>query len=133
MSEKHGTIYWSELITRDVDAALNYFEKVAGWKFNTIQMPEGPYHMASNGEKNVTGIMDINLHPEMKDMPSFWLTSINVDDVDAAVAQTRELGGQVIREPFDVPGMARCAVVADPSGGVVGFIAPFSNGGDAQA
>ena len=130
MSKKHGTIYWSELITHDVDAARNYFEKVAGWTFTTVQMPEGPYHMASIGESNFTGIMDIKLHPDMKDMQTFWLTSITVDDVDATVAQTRELGGKIIREPFEVPGMARIAIVSDPSGGIVGFVTPFENGAD---
>lgn len=124
MSEMHGTIYWSELLTRDVDAARDYFEKVAGWTFTTVQMPEGPYHMASRGEKNITGIMDLSLHPELDQSKSHWLVSITVDDVDAAVAQTRELGGQIIREPFDVPGMARIAVIADPSGGVVGIVTP---------
>ena len=133
MSEKHGTIYWSELITHDVDAALNYFEKIAGWTFTIVQMPEGPYHMASIDGNNFTGIMDINLHPEMKDMQTFWLTSITVDDVDATVAQTRELGGTIIREPFEVPGMARIAVIADPSGGIVGIVTPVENGVDTQS
>ncbi len=132
MSEKHGKIHWSELITSDVDAARIYFEKVAGWTFTTIQMPEGSYHMASIGEKNITGIMDINLHPELNGLSSFWLTSISVDDVDATVAQTRELGGKIIREPYDVPGMARCAVIADPSGGVIGLLTPFENGAETQ-
>ncbi|MEM6516968.1 MAG: VOC family protein [Bacteroidota bacterium] len=133
MSEKHGTIYWSELITHDVDAARNYFEKVAGWTFTTVQMPEGPYQMGSIGGNNFTGIMDIKLHPEMKDMETFWLTSITVDDVDATVAQTRELGGKIIREPFEVPGMARIAIVSDPSGGIVGFVTPLANEVNAQS
>lgn len=126
MSDTHGTIYWSELLTRDVDAARSYFEKVAGWTFTTVQMPEGPCHIATIGEKTITSIMDLSLHPEMDQSESRWFVSVAVDDVDATAAQTRELGGRVIREPFDVPGTARIAVVADPAGGVFGLVTPLS-------
>ncbi|RQH27419.1 VOC family protein, partial [Okeania hirsuta] len=62
----------------------------------------------------------------MDQSKSHWFTSIIVDDVDAMVAQTRELGGKIIREPFEVPGMARIASIADPSGSVFGIVTPIA-------
>ncbi len=126
MSNTHGAIYWSELLTHDVEAALSYFEKIAGWTFTTVEMPEGPCHIATIGENAITSIMDLALHPEIDQSESRWFVSLTVDDVDASVAQTRELGGKVLREPFEVSGTARIAVVADPSGAVFGLVTPLT-------
>jgi len=124
MSDTHGKIIWSELMTRDPEAAKAYFATVAGWEFEAMQMPEGLYHVASTGGGMVAGLMDLADLPGMDGIPSYWLTYIGVDDVDAAVTATRAAGGQVHREPWDVPGVGRIAIVADPSGAAVGLMTP---------
>ncbi|MGE0310814.1 MAG: VOC family protein [Lautropia sp.] len=42
-----------------------------------------------------------------------------VDDVDAAAAQTRILGGQVLVPPQDIPGVGRFSIVSDSQGAVL--------------
>jgi lactoylglutathione lyase len=44
---------------------------------------------------------------------------VYVDDVDASVAELREAGATVIREPVDMPWGERVAFVADPEGNMV--------------
>jgi predicted enzyme related to lactoylglutathione lyase len=124
MSETHGRIIWSELMTRDPEAAKAYFGKVAGWTYEAMTMAEGTYHVASTGGAMVAGIMNIADMPGMEGLPPHWFTYIGVDDVDAAVAATRASGGQVHREPWDVPGVGRIAIVGDPSGATVGIMTP---------
>ena len=51
-------------------------------------------------------------------MPSFWQSFLGVADVAAAVAQVRELGGDVIREPFD-SGFGKMAIIVDSTGATV--------------
>ena len=43
---------------------------------------------------------------------------MTVEDVDASAAKAKELGGNVMMEPFDVLDVGRMAVIADPTGAV---------------
>jgi predicted enzyme related to lactoylglutathione lyase len=47
-----------------------------------------------------------------------------VDDVTAAAAQARVLGGSVVVEPMEIPGSARIAVIKDPTPAVVALWQP---------
>ncbi len=124
MSETHGTIHWTELNTHDVEAAKAYYTKVCGWTIESMPMDDGDYHVAKKGDQMVAGIFDLSHMPEMKEMQSHWLTYIAVDDVDASVEETKALGGQIYRAPWDVPGVGRIAIVADPLGGAFGMMTP---------
>ena len=53
-----------------------------------------------------------------------WLTYIAPDDIDATAAKVTELGGTVIREPWDIEGVGRLAIVQDPAGAVIGLFKP---------
>ena len=124
MSKVHGTIHWNELMTRDVAAARNYYENVAGWSFSTMPMEEGDYHIAKIGETMIAGMMDMSTMPGMENLPPHWFMYVAVDDVDASVTQTRDLDGQIMRDPFDVPGIGRIAIITDPSGAALGIMTP---------
>lgn len=124
MSERHGMIWWSELMTRDTAAARAYYEAVAGWAFETTPMEGGDYHVASAGGRQVAGIMDMTGMPGMDGLPPHWFTYLAVDDVDKAVDQTRAAGGTIMRPPFEVPGVGRIAIVSDPTGAALGIMTP---------
>ena len=49
---------------------------------------------------------------------------VAVDDVDAAVGKVAEAGGQVVQPCFDVPGIGRIAMIADPTGAMLGIMTP---------
>lgn len=47
---------------------------------------------------------------------------VQVDDVEAFLAQARRLGAtKVLQEPYDVPGVGRFAVFTDPEGDRIGL------------
>jgi predicted enzyme related to lactoylglutathione lyase len=48
--------------------------------------------------------------------PPMWLYYISVDDVTSAVAKVKELGGQVVNGPTEVPGGDLIAQCLDPQG-----------------
>ena len=60
--------------------------------------------------------------PEMPaDVPPNWGVYFAVDDADAAVARTQELGGTLLMGPMDIePG--RMAVLADPGGAMFNIL-----------
>ena len=63
------------------------------------------------------GIMQM---PPEAEAPPHWLPYVAVEDVDATTKRVSELGGQVYREPGDIPDVGRFSVCADPTG------APFA-------
>ncbi len=120
----HGSIHWNELNTHDVEKAKAYHTKTFGWTFETVPMEEGAYHVAWLDGEMVAGVFDLSLIPEMADMTAHWLTYLAVDDVEATVQKTKDQGGQVYRAPWDVPGVGRIAILAEPSGAGFGVMKP---------
>jgi predicted enzyme related to lactoylglutathione lyase len=59
-----------------------------------------------------------------KDTPENWFTYVAVDDLDKRLKKAKEAGGAVLREPWDVPGIGRIAIVSAPGGGVQGWMVP---------
>ncbi|HEY4789796.1 MAG TPA: VOC family protein, partial [Actinomycetes bacterium] len=49
---------------------------------------------------------------------------IRAEDVDGVARRARELGAEVLVEPFDAPGGGRVATVRDPAGAVVSLSRP---------
>ncbi|MBM9593081.1 VOC family protein [Roseitranquillus sediminis] len=124
MSEQHGVVWWSELMTRDPAMAKDYYHEVCGWEFEEMPMEGGTYVLGKSGGRPVVGIMDITNVDGMGTLPPHWFTYLAVDDVDVAVERTRANGGRIVREPFDVSGVGRIAIVTDPTGATVGLMTP---------
>lgn len=124
MSDTHGLIWWSELMTRDPEGAKQYYSKTCGWTFDTMPMENGDYHVASAQGKMVAGMMDLNDLPGMDDAPAHWFTYIAVDDVDAAQSAVVAAGGKVLRPAFEVPETGRIVILEDPTGAAIGLITP---------
>lgn len=111
---------WHDLLTSDVEAAKKFYSTVVGWTFDA-QMPE--YNVALAGGAGMGGIMAT---PEnLKGMAPFWSGYVYVPDVDATCAKIKKLGGKIHREAWDVPDVARMAVVGDPTGANFNIMQPF--------
>jgi predicted enzyme related to lactoylglutathione lyase len=120
----HGTFYWNELMSRDAEKAKAFYAATIGWSFEGMKMPEGgTYWIAKMNGKSVAGIMPMG--PDFKGPPTdVWFAYLAVDDVDARVAKAKQAGAQIAREPFDVPGVGRIAILQEPSGAHVGWMTP---------
>lgn len=118
----HGTFWWNELAATDVESAKQFYEKVVGWTFQEMPMPDGgTYWLLMAGDKRVGGLMAM---PEMAPAgtPAYWMSYVAVDDVDTAVATAGAAGGTVLVEPFDIPNIGRMSVVRDPQGAVLSLV-----------
>jgi predicted enzyme related to lactoylglutathione lyase len=54
---------------------------------------------------------------DQPETPAHWGIVFAVDDVSAAATRTRELGGEVLTDPYDAP-WVRQTVLRDPQGAV---------------
>ena len=52
---------------------------------------------------------------------------IAVDDIDARLKKAKAAGATVMREPFDVVGIGRIAILREPGGAGIGWMTPVSS------
>ena len=110
-----------ELNTQDVAKAKGFYTKLFDWKLEDMPMEDGTYTLIHVGEGTGGGIMQ---HP-MKGAPSMWLSYVLVDDVDASTKKVKALGGTVMKDKTEVPGMGWLAIIADPTGAHLGLWKPM--------
>jgi uncharacterized protein len=116
----HGAFSWSELMTTDPQAATEFYGTLFGWKFETMDVPDGTYHVIKVGDTSVGGVM--RLPAESGAMPPSWGCYVTVDNVDETATRCSSLGGKVIVGPQDIPGVGRFAVILDRQGAALNII-----------
>ena len=110
-----GTNIWNELIVPDVQAAVPFYADVLGISSDTQEWPGmGSYTTLQVDGRSVGGACP----PADESTPPHWNVYFNVVSADETAEQVRALGGQVLAEPFDIAGVGRMAVFADPTGAI---------------
>ena len=89
-----------------------------------MPMEDTEYLIAMRDGKPHAGIFDLTLLPGLEGVPAHWLSYFAVDDIDAVTAASAAAGGEVIREPWDIPNTDRVAILQDPTGAVMGMMTP---------
>jgi hypothetical protein len=128
MRHPHGLFGWVDLATTDVPAAKAFYGGLFGW--TSVDLPMGPdyaYTQLLKDGKVVAGLGP--MPPGGPQMPVAWSSYVIVEDADAIVAAVPGAGGQVIAPAMDVMTQGRLAMVADPSGAVVGLWQPMDHQG----
>jgi predicted enzyme related to lactoylglutathione lyase len=75
------------------------------------------YTMIKVGEGTGGGIMK---NP-MPNAGSMWVAYVEVDDVQAATAKAKSLGGKVMKDVTDIKGMGSFSIITDPTGAMLGL------------
>jgi predicted enzyme related to lactoylglutathione lyase len=139
-----GTWNFSDLNTRDVEAATAFYGAVFGWvagelegggaEFTFLRLPGygdflersvQPGLRAGQEEAGappefadvVAGLVKMTSDRFPDDVPPHWSVTFAVDDADATAARAQELGGTLMAPPMDA-GPTRITVVRDPQGAV---------------
>jgi len=112
-SHEHGTFSWTDLSTPDAEASKAFYGGLFGWEFEDNPIPDGGvYVMAKLGGRSAAAMFETSeRHPA-------WASYVTVDDADAITERARELGANVMSEPFDVMDVGRMAILQDPPGAV---------------
>lgn len=122
---EHGALGWNELATRDLGGAQSFYSELFGWTMETGPSPsgQGDYTSVTNAGRMNGGmlVMDEKWPPEV---PAYWGVYFYVDDLDAAVTSTKDLGGSVIVPPMDIPEVGKLAVIQDPTNATVSLMEP---------
>jgi uncharacterized protein len=135
---EHGSLNFNILATRDPARAGEFYGAVFGW-----QLPPAPSGMmwwalpgyadhleqsrpglrkqaaemgAPEGFVDVVAALVLIAPDDPSTRPS-WGVTFGVDDASSIATKAKELGGQVLIEPFDAP-WTRSTVIKDPEGAI---------------
>ncbi len=112
-----GRFVWHEIMSQDMAKALKFYSALFGWTVNEMSMPTGKYSMLMKGDVAVGGGM-----AAPPGVPAHWMTSMGVENADAAAKTITELGGKLLVPPTTVPDTVRFAVAMDPQGASFGVV-----------
>jgi predicted enzyme related to lactoylglutathione lyase len=107
-------IVHAEIRSADPDATRSFFGALFGWTF-----PEGALPGYTYVDTGVPDTLPAGIGPVQggNELVTFF---VGDQDINAAIADATRLGGTVVQQPQQVPGVT-FALIADPAGQVVGL------------
>jgi uncharacterized protein len=119
-----GSWTWNNLMTRDVEAAQDFYGQVFGWTAAQADgAPDFIWNWQVDGQRwpeGLAGLMRVGSDMPL-DAPPHWQVYLMVESADAAVENNKAAGGSLIFGPLDTP-IARMVVVVDPQGANVALL-----------
>ncbi|WP_018025142.1 VOC family protein [Corynebacterium ulceribovis] len=119
-----GVPVWFELTAnRNYTEVIDFYHELFEWTIATMsQTDEFTYSTAMHMGAPFAGLWKADGagvdQDEAAETQSFWAVYLGVENLDQAVAQVPELGGTVVREPWDSE-FGRMCIVTDPTGALV--------------
>ena len=107
-----------ELTTTNVSDAKRFYRSLLGWNTLDASQERGSKPTTSTilklGDEAI-GIIEAMPNPQRGDV-AYWTPYVTVEDVDATAKRAKELGGEILIPPTDVPDFGRYSVIQDPQG-----------------
>ncbi|TXH39698.1 MAG: VOC family protein [Actinobacteria bacterium] len=123
LTSGRGSVAWYELLSRDLDAATDFYRELLGAKVTKADVPMD-YRLVGVAEgADFAGLMAM---PDEvpAEAPSYWSIYFEVDDAAAAVDFASESGATVIFGPQTMPDIGTIANVLDPEHAAVSVLEP---------
>lgn len=108
-----------ELATPDLEKTAAFYREVFGWQ---IQKWEGPvdYWLITTGDASTPGLNG-GLMPSATDQFRGTINTLEVRDIDAAIAKVLAHGGEIVLPKDVIPGVGYQAYFKDNCGIIVGL------------
>jgi hypothetical protein len=117
-AHRSGTFCWADLPTTDLDHAIAFYSELFNWRAVESETPEGfgRYVLFQKDGKTVAATYEMEAELRDNGVPAHWESFLATKSVDEQCVRAAELGATVLAPPFDMPGVARMAVLQDPEG-----------------
>ncbi len=112
-----------ELSADDPKRAMNFYEKVFGWKFQ--KWGDQDYWLTTTGSKEEIGI-DGAIQPRKPKSPPV-VNTIGVANLDEAIKKVEQNGGKIAVPKIDIPNVGTMVYFLDTEGNMHGLIQPLPN------
>ncbi len=101
-----GHFVWYELLTSNPNDAIGFYEHVIGWTTRPMG-GGGGYTLFVNEGAPLGGTTELPEQAKQMGAPPHWISNVQVSDVDSTVEKAQQLGGRVLVEPSEYPGVGR--------------------------
>jgi len=109
----------SELWTRDIDGAIQFYRTLAGYAHKKVSVGEdATYHLMVVENKTRAGIVKIL----WDDVEPNWVPYIAVENISDTIDKVKQFGGFVLIAPRKEVREGTSAIISDPSGAVCAVI-----------
>src|SRR5215472_6184601 len=115
------------------DRMATFYQKVFGWQMQMFGEGMGNYVLATTTETEemrpkTPGAINGGFYLKRSDWPAQYPSVvIAVENIDAAMKQVRDAGGEVLGEPVMIPGGGRYGSFFDTEGKRVSLLEPLSH------
>jgi len=112
-----------EIHATDMDRAQLFYETMFGWTFQSLGDDYRLITTGSEGPGINGGMVRRRGDPPKGGEPvNAWMCTVDVEDVDAAVAGAEANGGSVALPKMAIPGVGWLAYVKDCEGNILGMM-----------
>jgi len=125
LMEDVGSLWWLEVISRDVETARTFYTRLFDWQsHDTVFQPFHSYTVFKRGDVQEGGLLLMD--PEWNTGPR-WNSIFAVTDCDAALEKANRLGASAVFV-HTVPNSGRIGGFIDPQGASVVLRGPVPHG-----
>ncbi len=108
---KDAHFSWIDLSTFDTAKANRFYRTLFGWE---VETDAAGYSTCHRQGTLIAGFYEMPAFFQKINMPSFWMTTLTVPDLDKVVDLARNLGAKIEME--EESGEGRIALIRDPAG-----------------
>ncbi len=128
---KMNPVVHFEMPAEDRKRMADFYTKVFGWQTQMLGPEMGDYVLAittepdENGRPKEPGAINGGFFPKKPDWPGQYPSVvIAVDDIKESIKKVTEAGGEVLGEPWDIPGVGLYVSFMDTEGNRVSMLQP---------
>ena len=130
MSKMNPVVHF-EMPYDDRERMAKFYQNAFGWQIQMLGEEMGNYILATTTETDESGpkkpgAINGGFFPKRPDWPAQHPSLvIAVDDIQTAMRQVTEAGGEVLGEPMEIPGVGEYVSFFDPEGNRVSMLQPI--------
>ena len=103
---------WTDLSTFDLEKTKQFYNEIFGWNY---YQSDDQYHVGYTGNFEASGLYEMPEKFQKMNMPSFWMSYIQVENVAETVAIAKKANG-IIEVVEDLESFGKIALIRDPLG-----------------
>ncbi|MFN8791835.1 MAG: VOC family protein [Bdellovibrionales bacterium] len=120
LPQKLGIVPWYTYQTAGNSKSLDFYQKLFQWKTQSFSIPgQGQFDMWTADSSQFA---DIDTRTKLE--RATWATYVLVENVEETLKKVSKMKGKVLKPAFDLPGIGRMGLFADPFGATLWVYTP---------
>lgn len=123
---KMNPVVHFEMPYEDKNRMADFYAKAFGWKSKMLGEDMGNYVVVMTSEQDkAPGAINGGFYEKSKDKPAQYPSVvIAVDDIEQSMKQVEQVGGKVLGQPWDIPGVGLYVSILDTEGNRISILQP---------